>query len=260
MLKKIFVFIFVSLLCVISVSAELRSLRCIFPNIDETAQAAIFSETGLVNSDRRNFLAIGRSTGLDPQITNAILRRNPGFIVESISVIPSASGAVTLLDVYNALSNIRGLEGRLYHSATRNQYIPLFEEATRIVGERQTNPIPDPPPARAVPSNETIFIRLRDANFGNSFYRAEMTQTQYGLKFTLTNFRNLTWLLVPVIREGNLIAQLYFEPIKEGVLIYGIIGADVSNFVASRIHMNSAIAKRLEVIIEWASDGIKGKN
>ena len=73
----------------------------------------------------------------------------------------------------------------------------------------------------------------------------------------MTNNRVITYLLMPVIREGNFTAQLYFEPILEGMLIYGLAGADVSNFVSSRISMTSAIDKRLAVIIGWVSDGIR---
>jgi len=132
----------------------------------------------------------------------------------------------------------------------------LFEEATRIVSERQTSAIPDPPISNTLPQSETVFIRLRDTNFGNTFYRGEMELIQNGLRYTLSNFRNMTYLFVPVIREEKFIAQLYFEPIYEGVLIYSIAGADISDFFASRIHVDSAISKRLAVITAWAADGI----
>ena len=84
-----------------------------------------------------------------------------------------------------------------------------------------------------------------------------MALLQYGIRYTMTNFRNMTYLFVPVIREGKFIAQLYLEPVLEGVLIYSVAGADVSDFFASRIHVPSAISKRLEVITEWAADGFR---
>jgi hypothetical protein len=52
---------------------------------------------------------------------------------------------------------------------------------------------------------------------------------------------------------------MYFEPVQEGVLVYSIAGVDVSDFIASRIHIDSAIAKRLEVIISWAAGGITSR-
>jgi hypothetical protein len=60
-----------------------------------------------------------------------------------------------------------------------------------------------------------------------------------------------------VIREEKFSAQLYFEPISEGVLIYGLAGVDVSDFVSSRIDMKSAIGKRLSVILSWITEGVK---
>ena len=158
------------------------------------------------------------------------------------------------------MSNIRGLAGRLYNSASRNQAVPLFSEATRIVSQRQTTAIPDPSPVRVLPLTETVYLRLRDANFGDTFYRGDMALIQNGLRFTLTNFRNMTYMLVPVIREDRFIAQLYFEPVQEGILIYSIAGVDIADFFASRLHVDSAISKRLAVITEWASSGISSNN
>jgi len=257
MRKKIILTVFLYLLCAICLFAQ-RGFNDIFPNMGQDFRNAVFSESGYVKSGEKSsgFELTGVSSGIDFQIINGVMGKNPRYIVESILVIPGSPGTVTLLDVYNALGNIRDLSGRLYDSATRNQAIPLFEGVTRIEGERQTTAIPDPPAARTLPHSETIFIRLKDSNFGNSYYRAEMSLIQNGLCYNLSNFRNLTYFLIPVIREGKFTAQLYFEPINEGVLIYSIAGADVSDFVASMVHMSSAISKRLAVIISWAVEGI----
>jgi hypothetical protein len=83
-----------------------------------------------------------------------------------------------------------------------------------------------------------------------------MTLEGYGLRYSLANNRNITYLMVPVIREGKFVTQMYFEPIAEGMLIYSVAGVDVSDFVSSKISMPSAISKRLAVIIGWAADGI----
>ena len=247
--------------CITNVFAQTRAFNDIFPNIGANIRTEAFSSAGYARASQRasGFVIAGNTQGsrVDPQIVNNVLRRNPGYLVESIMVIPGNPGSVSLLNVYNALRNVRDLRGRLYDSATRNQPTPLFEEATRIVSERQTTAIADPPAASTLPRSETVYIRLKDANFGNTYYRAEMSLTANGLCYTMINFRNLSYLFVPVIREEKFIAQLYFEPIQEGVLIYSIAGIDVSDFFASRIHINSAISKRLTVINSWAIDGIR---
>ena len=263
MIKKIFI-VLIYLSSVICIYAQPRALSDIFPNISQNIRNAVLEPGGYVNSSQRanGFQIIGnsRNCGLDLQIVNNVLAANPGYLVESIIIIPGSPGFASLLDVYNALGNIRGLSGRLYNSHTRNQEIPLFEEATRVLSERRTTAIPDPPPARILPSSETVYIRLRDANFGNTYYRGEMALIQNGLRYTLTNFKSLTYFFVPVIREGKVIAQLYFEPIQEGILIYSIAGVDIPEIFASRISMDSAISKRLAVITAWAAEGIINTN
>ena len=249
------------LLCAANAFSQLRALNDIFPGLSQEIRSGIFSEDGYVRTSQRRggFAILGNERGaaLDPSIINMVLQTNPGYFVESIAVVPGSPGSVNLLGIYNALGNIRDLRGRLYDSHSQGQAAPLFTEATRIVSERQTSSIPDPAPAAAVPQRETVYIRLRDTNFGNTFYRGEISLLQNGLRYTMSNFRNMTYLFVPVIREGRFIAQLYIEPIQEGVLIYSIAGADVSDFFASRIHVESAISKRLAVIKSWAADGIR---
>jgi len=253
----------VVIICFFSANAysQLRSFNAVFPNMTAEIRASVFGDTGYVRTSRRTtgfvILGSGQNSNLDPSITNILLRMNPGYIVESISIIPGPSGSISLLNIYNALGNIRDLQGRLYDSATRGEPVPLFEDATRITSERQTAAIPDPPASRTLPNSETVYLRLRDVNFGNTFYRGEMSLVQGGLSYTLTNFRAMNYMMVPVIREGKFIAQLYFEPIQEGILIYSIAGADISDFFASRIHVDSAISKRLAVITAWSADGIR---
>ena len=262
MLKKIILVLIFNSLCAIHVFAQLRAFDDIFPNASEKIREAAFGDSGYVKSSRKSggFDLIGNSktSGIAAIVSDTVLEKNPGFIIESISVISGENGRADLLDVYNAIGNIRGLKGRLYNSHTRNQAVPLFENATRIKSEKQTTEIPDPSPAKSVPENEIMYIKLKDVNFGNSYYKGEMTLIQNGLCYSMSNFKSLTYFLFPVIKEGKFIARLYFEPIFEGILIYSIAGADISDFVASKIDMDSAIAKRLAVITSWAADGISG--
>jgi len=235
-----------------------RLFNEIFPGIAPAVRQAAFSNEGYTKSAEnvsRSSL-IGSGQGIDPQIIESIFAKKPGFLVESIKVIPDAEGGYSLLDVYNALGNIRGLKGRLYHSHTRNEKIPLFEEVTRIEGPKKNTPVADPPPAARIPLSETSYMRLKDANFGNSYYRGDMALFQRGLRYSLTNNKNISYFFLTAIKEEKFTMQLYFEVISEGILIYSLAGIDVSDFVSSRIDMPSAISKRLAVIMSWAAEGI----
>jgi len=237
---------------------EKRSFNDVFPGIASAVRQAVFSNEGYSKSDEnvpRSSL-IGSVGGIDTQIIDSIFAKKPGFLVEAIKVVPDADGKRSLLDVYNALGNIRGLKGRLYNSHTRNEKIPLFEDVTRIEGPRKNTAVADPSPAARIPASETIYMRLKDANFGNTYYRGDVTPFQRGLRYSLTNNKNISYFFITVIKEEKFTVQLYFEVISEGILIYSLAGADVSDFVSSRIHMPSAINKRLAVIMSWAAEEI----
>jgi hypothetical protein len=241
------------------VGGTLRELAELFPGLSEEHRREAFAEGGLIISHGR-----GWSPVLSPMpeagigLPAAISRHNPAFLTESILILPHSGRPFSNLDAYNALGRIENLAGRLYHSYTRDSLIPLFEEATRLSGgDRRSTPIPDPPPAGTLPTSETIYIRLRDANFGNSFYRADFSLGPHGVTYRLTNNRNLTYLFVPVMREERFNAYLYLEPIAEGMLIYSVAGGDASDFIANRIDLPSAISKRLEVFIGWVIDGLE---
>ena len=241
--------------------AAQRSFNEVFPEMPSAVREAAFSKEGFYRSTekiQRSALVGSNQSAIDPQIIETVLSMQPNFLVESILVVPGTADQYSLLNVYNALGKIRELKGRLYHSATRNEYIPLFEDVTRIESAKKNNPIADPLPVSRIPPSETIYMRLKDVNFGNTYYRGDMTLVPRGLRYSLSNNKNISYFFISVIKEERFKVQLYFEPIAEGILIYALAGADVSDFVSSRIDMSSAISKRLAVIISWVAEGISG--
>ena len=239
---------------------EKRSFNDIFPEITPAVRQAIFSNEGYSDSaenfPRSSLISSSQGSGIDLQIIDSIFAKKPGFLAESIKVVPGAEGGYSLLDVYNALGNIRGLKGRLYNSFTRNEKVVLFEEATRIESARKNTPVADPPLASRIPVSETVYMRFKDVNFGNSFYRGDIALFQRGLRYSLTNNKNINYYIITVMKEEHFTVELYFEVISEGVLIYSLASANVSHFVSSKIRMASAIEKRLAVIISWAAEEI----
>jgi hypothetical protein len=256
MVKYILCF-FLFVLPGLPVFSQLRSFTALFPDLSGEERAEALSPGGLAESGNASegfrLLPSGR---LGTDISKAVLDRTPSVFVESVLLIPYPDRPFDLITVYNALGKVRNLSGRLYHSATRDENVPLFENAVRIEGPSKNTVIPDAPDAVSVPASETVYIRLKDANFGNSYYQAQITRTGEGLLYSLSNFKNLSYGFVPVIKTDKFIAQLYIEPLAEGLLVYSLAGAEVSDFIASRISISSAIRKRIQVIIGWLIDGI----
>jgi hypothetical protein len=241
----------------VGIGAEANSLRSfskLFPSLGESQKKEAFSEEGTIRSVKKNealeFLpAYGSGT---------VMRSNPTYLAESLLVIPYQGRAFTGLDAYNALGKISDLKGRLYHSHTRDAYVPLFQEATRLENEKSGKAVPDPiVPTRELPNTETVFIRLKDINFGNCYYRTDMSVMPFGLTYKITNTKNITYLLFTVLKEEKFTSILYIEPLTEGMLIYSMAGADASDFIASMIDIPSAISKRLLVFLSWIKDNLK---
>ena len=235
----------------------LRPLNAIFPDLNEEQRELVFTEDGLVLSHERNIplsLMPSASSGIDSR--DIITRLNYPYLTETLLIVPHPGRIFRNLDAYNALGRIRDLSGRLYSSATRGEDVPLFQEATRISSNGR-NTLADPPFAQDLPVEETIYVRLRDTNFGNTFYRADFSRSPFGVFFNLSNTRNITYLLFTVMREGRFNAIIYMEPIQEGMMVYSVEGADVSEFMGGMIHVPSAISKRIEVFIGWVADGLR---
>ena len=239
-------------------NSQSRSFDTLFPRLDGELKREAFLEGGVIRSLKPGEpLALSPAPGSGIELVSQIQAKGHAYITESLLVIPYHARPLRVLDAYNSLAKVQGLKGRVYHSFTRDSEIPLFEEAVRLESDRRNNPIPDPPPASTLPVKETVYIRLKDVNFGNSYYRAEITPHNTGLLYNLTNYRTITYLFVPVMREEKFTALLYLEPLEEGMLVYAVAGADVSDFISRQIDIPSAIGKRVAVFIDWVSDGLR---
>jgi hypothetical protein len=261
---KFFILLFLSLFILFlpaDIAAETNSLRSfdeLFPSLGGSQKKEAFSEEGIMRSVKKNealeFLPAPNS-GID--LYGTIMKANPTYLAESLLVIPYQNKVFTGLDAYNALGKISDLKGRLYHSSTRDAYVPLFQEATRLENDKSSKAVSDPAPAREMPNTEALFIRLKDVNFGNTYYRTDMSVTPFGLTYKITNTKNITYLLFTVLREDKFNSILYIEPLTDGMLIYSMAGADASDFIANMIDIPSAISKRLLVFISWIRDNLK---
>ena len=238
--------------------ASLRSFDRLFPNLEANRRNAVFSDGGIIRSIGKNgSLEIIPSPDSGISLHRTIMSKNPSFMAESLMIIPYSGKVPTQLDAYNALGKIRDLKGRLYSSHSRGAEVPLFEDATRLESDKKSNPVADPPPAHTLPASDTVYIRLKDINFGNSYYKASFSTGQYGVTYNLTNYKSLSYLFLTVMDEEKFSAILYIEPLAEGIMVYSVAGAGASDFISGRIDIPSAIRKRLAVFIGWVGDGLK---
>jgi hypothetical protein len=237
-----------------------RSFYDIFPELDETQRADAFSPTGynvtagLSSPSLLSPLMAFSKSGIP--ISAPVLSRNPPFFMESLTIFPYSSRYTGLITVYNALGKVRNLAGRVHRSEIPGKDPPVFSEANRVDDAPKPKILPDPPESLRIPPSETIYMRLKDKIFGNTYYQALITGTEDELFYTLTNFKTI-YAVFPIIREDKFIARLYIEPLREGLLIYSIMGVEVSNFYMSTIDVPGVMRKRAQVITDWLLDGLR---
>jgi hypothetical protein len=241
---------------------EDRAFLDLYPNSGSSLLSQALLKDGILEITENNINndSVKYKPKLIPPLETQTIfqKRKLGFLIESVKLIPiqPKNNNLTVESILYSLQKIQRLKGRLYHSYTKNKDIPLFNNAYRIESLQSQKPIPDPLSRPTQVQNEEMFLLLDDANFGKSYYKATIYQHDKGLIYTLINIRTLNFGIIPVISEQNLIVSLYIEPLKEGLFIYGIAGAEVPKFISSQVHMPSAIRKRLDVFIDWLVDGL----
>ncbi|MDR3162016.1 MAG: hypothetical protein LBU28_10445 [Spirochaetaceae bacterium] len=243
----------------LSAFGESRSFSDILPDFDEAQRAEAFSPTGYGLTTRitpesppASLIRFSKS-GLP--VSAPVLNRHPPFFMESLTIVPYSSGYKGLITAYNALGKVSNLAGRVHRSETPGKDPPVFSEAARVDNAPRPNPLPDPPDASEIPPSETIYMRLKDKIFSNTYYQALITGTEDELFYTLTNFKTI-YAVFPIIREDKFIARLYIEPLQEGLLIYSIMGVEVSNFYMATIDVPGVMRKRAQVITDWLIEGL----
>jgi hypothetical protein len=102
-----------------------------------------------------------------------------------------------------------------------------------------------------------MYVRLTDANFGHCYYDILLSTDSQAVLCKIQNFKAVTFGPIPVMRERSFTALLYLEPVKEGLAVYCLAGAEVSDFIAKHVNISSALSKRLDVIVAWIVDGLR---
>lgn len=242
-----------------------RNFDEIFPGTGAAIKEAAFSGGGYYNplslhADKTYSFTILPSENSGIGIVENFRARQPEYIIENLIILPyRGNKTITVLDIYNAILNIKKLQGRKYYSFTRKKEVPLFESVTRINNLKQKKAVSDPPAAAAVPERDDVYIRVKDINFGNCYYKSEFYAHRASVLYTLRNAEDISLLFITVIKENNIDVQFYIEPINEGVLVYGLSAIVIERFAASSVDVPSAAKKRLELVKGWIEDGINGK-
>jgi len=240
---------------------SLRSLDELFPGLTESQRQEVFNPDGIRNTFLRHETpSYIPSSSFGVNLMGSILKKVPAQFIEALIVMPYNERQFDKLDIYNAVMKIENLKNYYVHLPSRNRSIRVFEESSQIAIPNRNNPIPDPPPAPALPASQTIHIRVKDSSFGITYFRGEFSTDSRGITYRLINTAAIWFLIFPVMGAEKFAMSAYVEPIKEGILIYGMAGVDIPMFLASSINIAETIDIRVKAVVNWLCDNLNSQN
>jgi hypothetical protein len=237
-------------------SFEIRSFDDIFPNFPEIQKQLITNNRGMrfsFEKDGSPLFVPNPNSGVNP--LSKVMSKKPSHIIEALVLVPYNKRELDMLDVYNALGKIKNIQDQII--TVRDKDYKMFTETTRLESAQVRKPIPDPPPKDTLPYSETMYLRLVDYYMGDFYLRGEITTGLYGITYSLTNFRDVSYSLFTIMKAEKFIAIIYLEPVKEGVLIYSVSGLYIPSFVANRINLSSSMNYRITILINWIIEGLR---
>ena len=235
---------------------EIRSFNTIFPNLSPMQRIMAMSNNGLRNyfvKDGSPVFMPNPDLGID--LLGSVMRKNPSHLIEAIAIVPDYGRDLDLLDIYNALGRIEKIKDQSVLLNGSDFYV--FTESTRIESARNRRAVSDPLPASMLPFSETMYLRLKEINLGNLFLRGDISISMYGITYSMTNFTDVRFLLIPLVRAERFITTLYLEPVMEGILIYSVTGFYLPGFIADRVNLTPNINRRITIFINWISEGLR---
>ena len=235
---------------------EVRTLDAIFPDLSRIQRIMAMGNEGL----RRSFVKDESATFLpDPdlgiELLGSVMKKSPSHLIEAMVVVPYNGKEFDLLDIYNALGRIENIKD--YPATINGNPLYIFTESTRIESTRNRKAVPDPSPAITLPFSQTMYLRLKEINFGNLFIRADISISMYGITYSMTNFTDVRYFLVPMMKAERFNTIIYLEPVKEGILIYSITGFYLPGFIADKVNLTPNINRRIGIFIDWITDGLR---
>jgi hypothetical protein len=229
-----------------------RPLSALYPKLDPATLKSARSPGGYsAQAEGAPLLLPNGEAGA--AIARTLEGKKSSFLVETLSLIPGYE-AGSKLELFNSMTRFRSLSGVTYASKSKGKGTVLFSDVTRISDPRKAASFPDEA-AASLPERATFYIRLKDVNFGPSYYKAELDTRAPGIVFALSNVRPLSYFLMPVVAEGGFFCIFYVEPVQEGLLVYGVSGGVVSSAVAKHVNIRSAVRKRTTAIAGWLASG-----
>jgi len=235
---------------------ELRTFRSLFPKLTVSQRIRAVGEVGLrysFENEGSPTLVPASDSGID--LLSIVMAKKPSHVIEALVVVPYKKRELDLLDAYNALGRVKNIQDHKYSANGKD--VVIFKETTRLKSAKERKPIPDPAPTNMLPYAETIYIRFIDPYIGDLYLRGDISISLYGITYSMTNFRDVSYSIFRVMKTDRFSAIIYVEPVKEGILIYSMSGLYLPNFIAKRLNLTPNMNRRITVLLNWIIEGLR---
>jgi len=235
---------------------ELRSLNNVFPDLTLVQRAAVMNGRGARYSfekDGSPSLIPGADSGIN--LLSSVMSKKPSHIIEALIVVPCNRRELDFLDIYNALRRIKNIQDHTL--PIRGNDVKIFMDTTRLESAQRRRPVPDPPHADTLPNSETMYLRFVDQYMGDLYLRGEVSIGLYGITYSLSNFRDVSYSIFRIMKAESFSAIIYLEPVKEGILVYSMSGIYIPGFIAHRVNLTPNMNNRITVLVNWITEGLR---
>jgi len=237
---------------------EPRSFDEIFPGLTRTQKRNARTATGLRHAfekDEPPMFLPAENSGIN--LIDFVMDKKPSHVVEALVLIPYDKRELDMLDAYNAMSGISLIKDQTI--PYRNSQYQVFKDTTRLESAKNRKPIPDPAPADTLPYSERMYLRFTDTTIGEIFLQGDITPGLYGITYSMTNFRDVNYTIFKVMKAEKFSAVIYVEPVKEGVVIYGMSGLYLPGFIVNRMNLPSNMNYRITALLNWIIHGLRSQ-
>jgi len=235
---------------------EPRSINDIFPGLSRIQRANVMSGEGARNAFEKNGSpTLVPNPNLEINLIDGIMEKNPSHIIEALVLVPYNMRVPDLLDIYNALRKIKKIQDQTL--SIRSNDVKMFKETTRLESAQRRKPVPDPPRADTLPYSETMYLRFVDQYMGDLYIRGNISISVYGITYSLSNFRDVYFSIFRIMKAESFSAVVYLEPVKEGMLIYGMSGIYIPEFISRRVNLTPNMNNRITVLVNWITEGLR---
>lgn len=179
-------------------------------------------------------------------------RRSLNVVVEGVFWMPLQ--AVTPREAQERFfylsQSFSRMKGMTYFSQSRNRRETLILDIYRVEGPDRTARLPDRPWSEVAPSSFEYFFQ-KDNTFGEAVYSMRVRNQFPQTTVVIANEQRIFWGLIPLVDPRNLQFIFQAEFLEDGILVYGLSGAQALSLFGLERSREASFFNRLRALADW---------